>query len=264
MTKKSTDPVHDIRIQSAIYAYDVIHNAPGVLPIVLDISENVDPDLYGIEKVKGWAGEWSYTLYKVKKKYQGFQTIKSVFETSVSVQKIYTPKENVEHVYVEVLKNNQKTMLFIFSYVKENISLKLEWEVFQKSSGDQEYTKLSEQESEIAINEFKQIYPIKIDVTVEEEPTSLYEKRELSDEEETFNYFSIKETNEFGEDNSQKYTLGNIYGLYKYEIGNIECEPYREKKSIIMENANNKEIIIKKYEIEDIRRERYEIYECIN
>ncbi|XP_955155.1 uncharacterized protein TA04675 [Theileria annulata] len=264
LTKKSTDPVHDIRIHSAIYLYDMIHSSPGVLPIVLDISENISPDLYGIEKVIGMADEWTYTLYKVKKSHQKDYAIRSVVETWTNVNKIYTPKENDQHLYVEVLRNDSKTMLFMFSYVKEDLGLKLKYEILQKSSGEEEYTKLNEEQSKVAMDEFKKIYPIKIDVTVEEEPNSLYEKRELYNEEEVFHYLSIKETNELGENITEKYRIGNVYGLYQYEVGNVESEEYRKKKTMIEGNINKKEIIIKKVEIEDINREKYEIYEPIN
>ncbi|XP_955145.1 uncharacterized protein TA04670 [Theileria annulata] len=263
LTEYSDDMLSNQIIMDAIKLHIWYKRHPHGMPVItLDISELVTPELFGIEKVTGLSNtcNYTYTLYKHERKIHEENKIRHIIDSNNNKSNIYITRNDYINFDLEVYRYYETTYVIIsreFRKIEESmnkikICKKLEMKNYKLLSGS-ECVKLIEM--------FKKSYPIKLDINVDEEQPSLFERKELSDGEMTIHHFSIKETNDFGESTLNKYVFGRVYATRSFQLGNIPLEPFRKNKVVINPNINtNKFIVRNKSTFDDLSTPQYQLF----
>ncbi|XP_955157.1 uncharacterized protein TA04685 [Theileria annulata] len=264
LTEYSDDMLLDEVIMDAIKLNIWYRRHPSGMPVItLDISEIITPELFGIEKVTGSSNIWNYkyTLYKLKDKYVKEYKIKMIIDPMITNRTIHVLKNKYLKYNLEVYRNEEETYLHnYYSDKRGKIREKKKYTYVKKLRIDN-YKLLSLSEFHKIIQMFEKSYPIKLDITIDEEQPSLFEKKEISDGEMTIHHFSIKETNDFGESILNKYVFGAVYATGSFQPGNIPLEPFRKNKVMINPNINtNKFIVRNKSTFDDLNTPQYQLF----
>uniref|UniRef100_A0A3B0N4X5 Uncharacterized protein n=1 Tax=Theileria annulata TaxID=5874 RepID=A0A3B0N4X5_THEAN len=235
---------------------------PYGLPIItLDISELISPEIFGIEKVAGSIANWKYTLYKLMDNFENNLAVKTVIDSKIEYRSILINKRDYYILNIEVYRNEEETYVIQQrSYEKRNSTINI-YDIHKLKLEMKKYNQLKDKEGTKIIQMFEKSYPIKLDITIDEEQPSLFERKELSDGEMTIHHFSIKETNDFGESTLNKYVFGAVYATRSFQPGNIPLEPFRKNKVMITENINtNKFIVRNKSTFDDLSTPQYQLF----
>ncbi|XP_955158.1 uncharacterized protein TA04690 [Theileria annulata] len=233
------------------------------LPIItLDISELISPELFGIQKVTGSTRNYIYTLYKHERKFEYEDRISVIMDSNIIYRNIYVPKIKYKYFNLEVYRNDEATYVILNQkYEIRNHIKVIKSRLIKKGVNEEKYDELKDKEGTKIIQMFEKSYPIKLDITIDEEQPSLFEKKEISDGEMTIHHFSIKETNDFGESILNKYVFGAVYATGSFQPGNIPLEPFRKNKVMINPNINtNKFIVRNKSTFDDLNTPQYQLF----
>ncbi|XP_955154.1 uncharacterized protein TA09500 [Theileria annulata] len=265
LTEYSDVMLSDQMNRNAIRLYMLYRAHNRGLPVItIDISELASPELYGIEKVTGSSNLWNhnYTFYKLKDKFDNEYKIRLIIDSNINNRNIYVPKIKYKHFNIEVYRNEEATYVVISDKdeIMDGIRIK-QSRLFKKGVNEKKYNNIKNRERKKIIQKFEKSYPIKLDITIDEEQPSLFEKKEISDGEMTIHHFSIKETNDFGESILNKYVFGAVYATGSFQPGNIPLEPFRKNKVMINPNINtNKFIVRNKSTFDDLNTPQYQLF----
>ncbi|EAN31202.1 hypothetical protein TpMuguga_03g00900 [Theileria parva strain Muguga] len=251
----------DAVICSAINLYKKYSKHGGIPLVTLDISELASPEIFGIEKVTGsMANNWTYKLYKLKKEFEKYCKIRTVIDPTIKIRNIFIQKKKYYKYNVEVYRNSEKTYVYnsFNEYYEEIVSKDLK--IFKKTN-EEKYDEIHINDYPKTVKMMKKWYPIKLDVTVDEEQPSLFEKKEISNKELTIHHFSINETNDFGESILNKYVFGRVFRTTSFELGNIPQEPFRKHRVMIVGDINtNKFIVRNKSTLDNLSTPQYQLF----
>uniref|UniRef100_A0A3B0MTQ8 Uncharacterized protein n=1 Tax=Theileria annulata TaxID=5874 RepID=A0A3B0MTQ8_THEAN len=261
LTTYDGDLLQDREHMNAIKLHISYRNQYGITLITLDISELVSPELFGIEKVTGPIGNWKYTLYKLMDKYVNQYRIRIIIDSKIDNRTIFMQRNQYISFNIEVYRNEEETYIIMCYDVFKLEKIKKKCNFYYKRRKMNHYITLIKSEC-IDINKrIEKSYPIKLDITIDEEQPSLFEKKEISDGEMTIHHFSIKETNDFGESILNKYVFGAVYATGSFQPGNIPLEPFRKNKVMINPNINtNKFIVRNKSTFDDLNTPQYQLF----
>ncbi|XP_955148.1 uncharacterized protein TA09470 [Theileria annulata] len=248
-------------IMDAIKLFKSYINQQGIPVITVDISELATPELFGIEKVTGSSNIWNYTLYKHERKSGYEDRIRVIMDSNIDKRKIYVQRNDYDSFNIEVYRNEETTYVINErKYQRKNSMIKM-YDIHQLKLETKKYNQVEDRERKKIIEKFEKSYPIKLDITIDEEQPSLFEKKEISDGEMTIHHFSIKETNDFGESILNKYVFGAVYATGSFQPGNIPLEPFRKNKVMINPNINtNKFIVRNKSTFDDLNTPQYQLF----
>ncbi|XP_955151.1 uncharacterized protein TA09485 [Theileria annulata] len=247
-------------IMDAIKLYKSYIHQKGITLITLDISEIISPELFDIEKVTGSSNIWNYTLYKHERKFRYENRIRVITDSKIKKRNIYVQRNDYDSFSIEVYRNEEETYVIMSSEIRKLEEITNKIKICKKLEIDN-YKVLSLSEFHKIIKKFEKSYPIKLDITIDEEQPSLFEKKEISDGEMTIHHFSIKETNDFGESILNKYVFGAVYATGSFQPGNIPLEPFRKNKVVINPNINtNKFIVRNKSTFDDLNTPQYQLF----
>ncbi|XP_955156.1 uncharacterized protein TA04680 [Theileria annulata] len=263
LTEYSDDMLLDELYNKPLKLYRLYKKQPYGIPLItLDISELASPEIFGIEKVTGSIGIFKYTFYKQERKFHKEKKIRLIIDSNIRYRKIYIPRIQYDTFSLELHRNDEVTYVIMNQKyeIKNGIKIK-QSRLFKKRENDQKYNEVEDKERKKIIEKFEEWYPIKLDITIDEEQPSLFEKKELSDGEMTIHHFSIKETNDFGESILNKYVFGAVYATGSFQPGNIPLEPFRKNKVMINPNINtNKFIVRNKSTFDDLNTPQYQLF----
>ncbi|EAN31205.1 putative integral membrane protein [Theileria parva strain Muguga] len=245
---------------NAIKFYGCYINNRGIPVVTLDISELASPEIFGIEKVTGTVNNWTYKLYKLKKKYENDYKIKMVLDSKIKRKNIYCQRNHYIKYNIEVYINSEETYVCNrYNLILENVIVK-ELRMYMKKTNEQKYSYVYIDDG-IIVKMIDDLHPIKLDVTIDEEQPSLFEKKEISNKELTIYHFSIKETNDFGESILNKYVFGRVYQTTSFQFGNIPQEPFRKHRVMIVGDINtNKFIVRNKSTLDNLSTPQYQLF----
>ncbi|EAN31199.2 putative integral membrane protein [Theileria parva strain Muguga] len=233
----------------------------GIPLITLDISELVSYEIFGIENVTGSTNSWKYTLYTHVRKCESDYRIKLIIDSEIYHRTIYIQRNEYKIFNIEVYKNNEETTMIVeYDGGEINNSMIKEWKIFNKTN-EEKYKKVKRNEYKQIFKNIEECHPIKLDVTIDEEQPSLFEKKEISNKELTIHHFSINETNDFGESILNKYMFGRVYQTENFQIGNIPQEPFRKHRVMIVGDINtNKFIVRNKSTLDNLNTPQYQLF----
>ncbi|EAN31198.1 putative integral membrane protein [Theileria parva strain Muguga] len=247
---------------NAIKLYKSYTHDKGMPLITLDISGISSPEIFGIEKITGsMANNWTYILYRLKNEYQNHYKIRMVIDPTIERRNIYIQRKKYINYNLEVYVNNEEIYVCNRYDVKlENMIIK-ETKLLNKKSGKEKYKNLNTSGYKKIFKNIEEWLPIKLDVTVDEEQPSLFEKKEISNKELTIYHFSINETNDFGESILNKYVFGRVYQTTSFQFGNIPQEPFRKHRVMIVGDINtNKFIVRNKSTLDNLNTPQYQLF----
>ncbi|XP_955147.1 uncharacterized protein TA09465 [Theileria annulata] len=262
LTEYSDDMISNQINMNSINLYRHYRYQKTIPIITLDISELVSPELFGIQKVTGSTRNYIYKLYKHERKFEYEDRIRLIIDSNNNKRNIYIPKIKYKYFNLEVYRNDEETNVIISN---ENVIMNgiknKQSRLLKKRGNEEKYNQVEDRERKKIIEKFEKSYPIKLDITIDEEQPSLFEKKELSDGEMTIHHFSIKETNDFGESILNKYVFGAVYATGSFQPGNIPLEPFRKNKVMINPNINtNKFIVRNKSTFDDLNTPQYQLF----
>ncbi|XP_955146.1 uncharacterized protein TA09460 [Theileria annulata] len=261
LTEYSDDMISNQINMNSINLYRHYRYQKTIPIITLDISELVSPEIFGIEKVAGSIANWKYTLYKLMDNFENNLAVKTVIDSKIEYRSILINKRDYYKLNIEVYRNEEETYVIQQrSYEKRNSTINI-YDIHKLKLEMKKYNQLKDKEGTKIIQMFEKSYPIKLDITIDEEQPSLFEKKEISDGEMTIHHFSIKETNDFGESILNKYVFGAVYATGSFQPGNIPLEPFRKNKVMINPNINtNKFIVRNKSTFDDLNTPQYQLF----
>ncbi|EAN31204.2 hypothetical protein TpMuguga_03g00463 [Theileria parva strain Muguga] len=248
-------------ILNAIKLYKFYSNNKVMPFITLDISELASPEIFGIEKVTGLTGIYTYKMFKLKEEFENNCKIRMVIDPTIRRRNIFIQKKKYIKYNVEVYRNIEETYVFNRYSIKIGDIIMKELIIYKKGTYEEQYVSVIQNAYKQILKMIDDLHPIKLDVTIDEEQPSLFEKKEISNKEMTIHHFSINETNDFGESILNKYVFGRVFRTTSFELGNIPQEPFRKHRVMIVGDINtNKFIVRNKSTLDDLSTPQYQLF----
>nr|PVC54339.1 hypothetical protein MACL_00003134 [Theileria orientalis] len=214
-------------------------------PIILDISEQVAPELFGIDKVTGFLGNGEYILYQMKKEYADHYRIKTVVDTGCDYKELFEMDETFIFSSVEVFTNKYRKIVVINSMVKDGESLVRRQDMLKKIEEEQVYyRRVVGMARSVVYSGLEKNFPIKINLFLHEKENSVYESTETMRENEKYVKFQIRESDGRGMKYVFKYIFGDILERRRYKIGNVPEEPCIKDYNVLKKNVHQTQVIV--------------------
>ncbi|EAN31206.1 hypothetical protein TpMuguga_03g00902 [Theileria parva strain Muguga] len=246
----------------AIKLYRSYMNHQSGIPLLpLDISELVSYEIFGMKKVTGLAKYCSYTLYTHERKCESDYRIKVLIDSQIYHRTIDVQRTTYINYNLEVYKDNGDTYVIISFNIEKAYYIIKESKIYIKKIGREKFKKEYTVNHGLTMKMITKWYPIKLDITIDKEQPSLFEKKEISNKELTIYHFSINETNDFGESILNKYVFGRVYQTTSFQFGNIPQEPFRKHRVMIVGDINtNKFIVRNKSTLDNLSTPQYQLF----
>ncbi|UKJ88847.1 hypothetical protein MACJ_002093 [Theileria orientalis] len=213
--------------------------------LTLDVSEVMTPSLFEIDKTVGTRGIWDYTLFSVNKKYKQFLKLAKIVDSLTTDPLIYNVGDYPIETIVEKYEISGSTVLFITStipgpagYFKNVIGFSL-----QNCGGRDFWNQLTQDEVTNYVESLERCGPIKIDISIHDEPTSIYSDQTSFDQNGFYIHFSINEPDGLAIEEG-KYVFGKIKDKEPYEEGNIPSDPFKKTVKYLSEHTNTPNVVV--------------------
>ncbi|UKK01222.2 hypothetical protein MACK_002035 [Theileria orientalis] len=241
----SADLIDDDKIlaQSVLNKPEIQFLSPELL--MLDVSELMTPSLFGIDKTVGTRGIWDYTLYSVNKKYKQFFKLAKIVDSLRITPLIHSVGDYAIETIVERYEISGAVVLFVTSTIpgpvgnfKNVIGFSL-----QNCGGRDFWNQLTPNETTNYIGSLERSGPIEIDVSIRDEPTSVYSDETSFDQNGFYLNISINEPDGLAIEEG-KYVFGKIKDKQPYEEGNIPSDPFQKTVIYLSEHANTPNVVV--------------------
>ncbi|XP_955160.1 uncharacterized protein TA04705 [Theileria annulata] len=196
-------------------------------PTIIDVSELISPEIFGVEKTVGLLGSWSYTLYQMSKEDELFR-IRSVLDLNSDDIIIWVINDSAKSATVETYKMGERTIVTVgFTYYTSLGAIR-EVRIFDRcvESGNVVYKEFWGNKKNELIAVLELMGPIALNISIDNAPTSLYRTEIRFETNGIHRHFYINEPDGNAIDHSEKYVFGDISTRRIYEVGNIPIEKY--------------------------------------
>eukprot|EP00375_Theileria_parva_P000820 XP_763490.1 hypothetical protein [Theileria parva strain Muguga] len=215
-------------------------------PIIIDISELISSELFGVEKTLGVLGSWRYTLYQLNENNKELFKIRSVMDLTSDDVVIWVINDSAQDTTVEVYQTADRTIVAVgFTYYSSLGAIR-EVHMFDRctESGKVIYKEVFGNEKNELITSLELMGPIALNISIDNAPTSLYRSEIRVDSNGIHKHFYINEPDGHAIDHSEKYVFGNISSKRIYEVGNIPMEKYWNEGLVIARLINKQNIVV--------------------
>ncbi|BAM41124.1 conserved hypothetical protein [Theileria orientalis strain Shintoku] len=227
-----------------------IMNKPELQPLpagllMVDVSEEITPSLFGIDKTVGKMGIWHYTLYSVNEKYKQNFKLARIVDSMATNPVLYALGDYATESVVEKYKRNGSILLFITSTIPGSVGnfKSVSSFIWRNQGGTEAWNQLTLTDISYFVKSLNRSGPVQIDVAIHDEPTYVYSKSISEDQNGFYIDLSIKEPDGLAIEEN-KYLFRSIKGKQTYERGNMPTDPFKKAVYFLSEYSNSRNVVI--------------------